>query len=95
MLKSDFFKILYIDVSSTLDEGQMQNNPFGSLIEAHKNEFQYLNKNDRRMRFNNAKDPIYFAFNFVENRPVSALIKDFFEDMMFEIKKAFSPKKKK
>jgi len=85
MLKSDFLKILYIDVSSTLDEGQMQNNPFGSLIEAHKNEFQYLNKNDRRMRFNNAKDPIYFAFDFVENRPVADLAKDFVKDSLFEI----------
>ena len=85
MLKSDFLKILYIDVSSTLDEGQMQNNPFGSLIEAHKDEFQYLNKNDRRMRFNNAKDPIYFAFDYVENRPVADLAKDFIKDSLFEI----------
>ena len=85
MLKLDIFKILYIDVSSTLDEGQMQNNPFGSLIEAHKNEFQYLNKNDRRMRFNNAKDPIYFAFDYVENRPVADLAKDFVKDSLFEI----------
>ena len=85
MLKSDLFKILYIYVSSTLDEGQMQNNPFGSLIEAHKNEFQYLNKNDRRMRFNNAKDPIYFAFDYIENRPVADLAKDFVKDSVFEI----------
>lgn len=63
----------------------MQNNPFGSLIEAHKDEFQYLNKNDRRMRFNTAKDPIYFAFDYVENRPVAALAKDFVKDSLFEI----------
>ena len=73
----------------------MSENQFEDFLENNKGNLEYLNKNDRRMRFNNAKDPIYFAFNFVENRPVSALIKDFFEDMMFEIKKAFSPKKKK
>jgi len=65
--------------------GQMQNNPFGSLIEAHKHEFQYLNKTDRRMRFNNAADPIYFAFDYIENRPVADLAKDFVKDSLFEI----------
>ncbi len=63
----------------------MQNNPFGSLIEAHKDEFQYLNKKDRRMRFNNAKDPIYYIFDHIDNRPVSALAKDFVKDSLFEI----------
>lgn len=63
----------------------MQNNSFGSLIEAHKDEFQYLNKNDRRMRFNNAKDPIYFVFDYVENRSVADLAKDFVKDSLFEI----------
>ena len=65
--------------------GQMQNNPFGSLIEAHKNEFQYLNKNDRRMRFNNAADPIYLAFDYIENIPVADLAKEFVKDSLFEI----------
>lgn len=68
----------------------MQNNPFGSLIETHKDEFQYLNKNDRRMRFNNAKDPIYFAFNYVENRPVSVLAKEFVKDLSKDITKFVS-----
>ena len=65
--------------------GQMQNSQFGSLIEAHKHEFQYLNKNDRRMRFNNAKDPIYFAFDYIENRPVADLAREFVKDSLFEI----------
>ncbi len=63
----------------------MQSTHFGSLIEAHKNEFEYLNKKDRRMRFNNAQDPIYFAFDYIENRPVADLAKDFVKDSLFEI----------
>ena len=63
----------------------MQSTQFGSLIESHKNEFEYLNKKDRRMRFNNAQDPIYFAFDYIENRPVADLAKDCIKDSLFEI----------
>lgn len=68
----------------------MENNQFGSFIKAHQNEFQYLNKNDRRMRFNNAKDPIFYAFDYIENRPVADLAKDFVKDSLFEITKFVS-----
>ena len=63
----------------------MQTTQFGSLIEAHKDEFKYLNKKDRRMRFNNAQDPIYYVFDVVENRSISTLAKEFVEDSLFEI----------
>ena len=41
---------------------------FGSLLSSKKSSLDYLTKNDRRMRFNNAKDPIYFAFDYLENK---------------------------
>ena len=47
-------------------------------------EFQYLQHKDRRMRFNNSKDPIYYIFDCIENRPVSKLAKEFVEDDIFD-----------
>ena len=38
------------------------------------------------MRFNNSQDPIYFAFDYIEDRPVSTLAKEFIEDSVYEIK---------
>ena len=37
------------------------------------------------MRFNNAKDPIYYIFDCVENRPVKTLAKEFVKDTFFDI----------
>ncbi len=48
-------------------------------------DFTYLDKKDRRMRFNNARDPIYYVFDCLENRPVSTLAKEFVKDTLFEI----------
>lgn len=48
-------------------------------------EFQYLKNKDRRMRFNNAQDPIYYVFDCIENRPVSVLAKEFVKDSLFEV----------
>jgi len=45
----------------------------------------YLNKADRRMRFNNAKDPIYFVFDCVEQQSITDLTKAFVKDSFFEI----------
>ena len=63
----------------------MQNTQFGTLIAQNKDTFVYLNKNDRRMRFYNAQDPIYFCFDYVENRPVAELAKEFVKDSIYEI----------
>ena len=38
---------------------------FGDLLQQQKDSLFYLNKSDRRMRFNNSKDPIYFAFYYL------------------------------
>lgn len=48
-------------------------------------EFSYLDKMDTRMRFNNSKDPIYFAFEYLESRSVAQLAGDFVQDTFFEI----------
>jgi len=58
---------------------------FGTLIRSNKENLFYLNKNDKRMRFNNSKDPIYFLFDYVENKPVSVLAKEFVKDTYEDI----------
>lgn len=37
------------------------------------------------MRFNTSKDPIYYVFDCVDNRPLSTLAKEFAKDTLFEI----------
>jgi len=39
-----------------------------------------LELKDRRMRFNNSKDPIYYVFDCIENRPIKTLAKEFVKD---------------
>ena len=58
---------------------------FGTLIAQNRDNLEYLNKNDRRMRFNNSQDPIYFLFEHVENKPVSTLAKEFVQDTIYDI----------
>ena len=48
-------------------------------------EFVYLDKIDTRMRFNNSKDPIYFAFEYLEKRTVVQLAGDFVKDSLYEL----------
>lgn len=49
------------------------------------NEFNYLSATDSRMRFNNSRDPIYFAFEYLDNRSLPQLMNDFIQDSFFEI----------
>ena len=63
---------------------------FGTIVKPSKRrkpvkEFSYLNRKDRQMRFNNGKDPIYYIFDCIENRPVSKLAKEFVEDTIFDV----------
>lgn len=53
--------------------------------EENKDDFNYLASADPRMRFNNSKDPIYFAFEHLEQRSVPQLMGDFVKDSFFEI----------
>lgn len=71
------------------------NGQFGSLLRKRKQQnqtaefniedFNYLEKSDRRMRFNNSKDPIYYVFDVIEDRPIKTLAKEFVKDSFFEI----------
>ncbi len=47
-------------------------------------EIDYLKLKDKRMRFNNSQDPIYFVFDCIENRPLKVLAKEFVKDTFFE-----------
>jgi hypothetical protein len=49
------------------------------------NEFKYLDSMDTRMRFNTSRDPIYFAFEYLERRSVTQLAGDFITDSFKEI----------
>lgn len=53
--------------------------------EEKKDEFKYLTNTDLRMRFNNSRDPIYFAFEYIESRSLPQLMGDFVKDSFFEI----------
>ena len=35
---------------------------------------------DHRMRFRNSKDPIYIAFDYIDNQPLDKLAKEFFKE---------------
>lgn len=71
------------------------NGQFGSLLRKRNQnsaladfdieDFEYINKKDKRMRFNNSKDPIYYVFDVIENRPIKTLAKEFVKDSFFEI----------
>ena len=76
--------------NNTSGDGQ-----FGSLLRKRRNkkqdpefnieDYNYLGLKDRRMRFNNARDPIYYVFDVIENRPIKTLAKEFVKDSFFEI----------
>ncbi len=54
--------------------------PIGTLDIPNDFRMYYLNKNDKQMRFNNAKDPIYHVFASIERRPLSELFKGFIRE---------------
>ena len=49
------------------------------------NTFSYLETADRRMRFNNSKDPLYHVFAQLEDRSLNVLVKEFVQDSFFEV----------
>jgi hypothetical protein len=49
------------------------------------NEFKYLKTSELTMKFNNSRDPIYYAFEYLEKRSVPQLMNDFIQDSFFEI----------
>lgn len=67
------------------------NQKFGTLVKPSRkrtllqDEFKYLESRDRQMRFNNSKDPIYYIFDCIENRPLDVLAKEFVKDSVYEV----------
>lgn len=53
-------------------------------------QFRYLANNDLTMQFSDARDPVYFAFEFMEKRSLSQLMGDFIQDSFFEISRFVS-----
>ena len=76
------------------------NGQFGSLLrkrakaeqakEFNIEDYNYLAQKDRRMRFNNSKDPIYYVFDVIEDRPIKTLAKEFVRDSFFDAVKFVS-----
>ena len=60
-------------------------NKMTSLNEFNIEDYNYLSQKDKRMRFNNSRDPIYYVFDVIENRPIKTLAKEFVKDSFFEI----------
>lgn len=52
-----------------------------------------IDKQDIRMRFRNSRDPLYIAFDYLDNRPVQELAKEFVKDSIYEIMNFISFKK--
>lgn len=48
-------------------------------------DFEYLAQKDRRMRFSNSRDPIYYVFDCLEDRPITTLAKEFVKDSFKDI----------
>ena len=44
-----------------------------------------IDKKDLRMRFKNSRDPLYIAFDYIDNRPVQELAVDFVKESLFDI----------
>ena len=67
----------------------MATTTFGTMVRPvsrrKEKEFSYFENHDRRMRFNNSKDPIYYVFDCIENRPIKVLAKEFVKDSIFDI----------
>ena len=85
-----------IETAANSHNNTAGNGQFGALTRRRRNkrnsdngfsieDYCYLDKSDRRMRFNNSKDPIYYVFDVIENRPISTLAKEFVKDSFFEI----------
>lgn len=47
--------------------------------------FNYFANTDLTMKFDSSKDPIYFAFDCLDNRSVPELMGDFIQDSFFQI----------
>ncbi len=74
---------------ATANDSKQNSRQFGSITARRKQtqnkefnieDYNFLAKKDRRMRFNTSRDPIYYVFNVIENRPIPTLAKEFVKD---------------
>ena len=87
-------------MAAQTDPNTNGNGQFGSLLRNRKKkrtvdsryitsnnleDYTFIGKTDRRMRFNNTEDPIYYLFNVIENRPIKALAKEFVKDTFKDV----------
>lgn len=56
-----------------------------SASQGYGSDFNYLANTDLTMKFNKSQDPIYFAFETIENKSVPELMNEFIKDSFFEI----------
>jgi len=63
----------------------MENETKETNSEQDLSKMKFIGKKDSRMRFNNAQDPIYYAFNVLDERGLMDLVVDFINDTMFEL----------
>ena len=71
------------------DAVERNKKPIGALEIPDNFNCYYLNKKDRQMRFNNAKDPLYYIFDGMEQKPMKAILKDFVKDIVGDVKKYY------
>ncbi len=74
-----------------LDREAIERNkkPIGSLEIPDNFQCCYLNKKDRQMRFNNGKDPLYYIFDGMEQKPLKAVVRDFVKDIVCDVKRYY------
>ena len=68
-------------MATTYSAVERNKKPAGALEIPEDFKFYYLNKKDRQMRFNNGGDPIYAIFHKIDERPLSAIAKDFVKEL--------------
>lgn len=71
------------------DAVERNKKPIGALEIPDNFNCYYLNKKDKQMRFNNAKDPVYYIFDGMEDKPFKAVIRDFVKDIVGDVKKYY------
>ena len=76
-------------MATTYSAIERNKKPAGALEIPEDFDFYYLNKKDRQMRFNNAKDPLYYIFDGMEQKPMKAVIRDFVKDIVTDLKRYY------
>jgi hypothetical protein len=69
-------------------KGLKRNNGDNPFIDDDNNNKKLIDiekQHDARMRFNNAEDPIYAVFDYIDSKPIKELAKDFAKDTFSDI----------